>query len=37
MNSYSIERLAADLQLAGKSARTVETYCDNVRRFEGWG
>ena len=36
MNSYSIERLAADLQLAGKSASTVVTYCDNVRRFEGW-
>jgi site-specific recombinase XerD len=34
--SYSIERYADDLALAGKAARTVATYCDNVRRFERW-
>lgn len=34
--SYSIERYADDLSLAGKAARTVGTYCDNVRRFERW-
>jgi|SRR5215204_3644113 len=34
--SYSIERYAGDLTLAGKSQSTVTTYCDNVRRFERW-
>lgn len=34
--SYSIERYAGDLTLAGKSSNTVRTYCDNVKRFEQW-
>lgn len=34
--TYSIERLGADLVLAGKRPSTVARYCDNVRRFEKW-
>ncbi len=34
--SYTIERLAEDLVLAGKRPNTVKCYCDNVRRFERW-
>jgi site-specific recombinase XerD len=34
--SYSVERYAGDLALAGKSPNTVQSYCDHVRRFEQW-
>jgi integrase/recombinase XerD len=34
--SYSIERYAGDLALAGKSPNTVTTYCNDVKRFERW-
>lgn len=33
---YSIDRLHADLILAGRAQATAQAYCDNVKRFERW-
>ena len=34
--AYSIDRLRADLILAGRARATAQAYCDNVQRFERW-